>query len=779
MLAGPKVICIDAFPAARQHGAWLEALAPLGLACDLENGQLPTGEIGIITSRHGSRLAQLRSSAQRLTSAPGVSGAGGEPLLVTFHSRGRGTLRKGPASREFAEGDVSVADRAGAFTFDQRSDFELLMLEIPRERVFMRLGRAAAQLPSVLGETVAAAAVRPLMRTLSLHFDQLQEPDLLSIELSIAELVTGALLREGRVQDDASTQNQTAHFRRVTSAIELRLMDPDLSTTTVAAQTALSQRYIQKLFELQDTTFSDYVRLRRLDRARLELADPRHGADSVAEVGFRWGFRDPAHFSRAFSTAYGVSPRAFRAGAAETPRNLMRRGRPREKDLPHNAVVALNPRDEEGAAALPTAAAGPGRKGREKRIRVGAETVHWGYLSRSIAPVLRVESGAEVVIETLTQHASDDHARMIKGDAAAESVFGWTREGKNVSRRGAGPMNASILGRGAGEGFGVHIFTGPVFINGAEPGDVLEVQILDIVPRPSMNPDFAGRCFASNVSAWWGYQYQDLLDDPRPRETVTIYELDGDGKHARALYRYRWTPQVDPFGVRHDTMDYPGIPVDRSSIEECWDVLPDVRVPLRPHFGCMAVAPREADLVDSIPPGYFGGNFDNWRAAKGSTLYLPVAVPGGLFSVGDGHLAQGDGEINGTGLEASLTGTFRFIVHKRDRSTKAFLNGLNGPLLETAEHFVLHGFSYPNYLRDLGRDAQSEIYKKSSLSKALRSAFRSTRKFLMDYQGLDEDEALSLISVAVDFGVTQVADGNWGVHAVIRKSMFDPVRRTT
>ncbi|MDX6804823.1 acetamidase/formamidase family protein [Terrihabitans rhizophilus] len=772
MQVGPNVICIDAFPVSRQHAAWLDALAPLGLRCELRDGQLPTGELGIITSRHGSRLARLRSSAQRLAGAPHGAGGGHEPLLVTFHADGRGTLRGGAESREFAEGDVSVADRAQAFSFEQRTGFELLMLEIPRERVFMRLGRTTTRLPLVLGETVAASAVRPLMRTLALHFDQVQEPDLVSVELAVTELVTGALLREGRNGDGGSTQNQAAHFRRVTSAVELRLMDPDLSMSTIAPQTALSQRYIQKLFELQDTTFSDYVRLRRLDRARIELADPRHGADSVAEVGFRWGFRDPAHFSRAFSAAYGVSPRTFRTGASATSRNLLRRGRPREKDVPHNAIVARDAFRETGTWEHPALIAGPRTRGLERRIAVGPDTVHWGYLSRSLAPALRVESGSEVVIETLTQHATDDHARMIEGDAAAESVFAWTREGKNVARRGAGPMNASILGRGAGEGFGVHIFTGPVFINGAEPGDVLEVQILDIVPRPSMNPDFAGRCFASNVSAWWGYQYSDLLDDPKPRETVTIYEMDRDGEHAHALYRYRWTPQVDPSGVRHDTMDYPGVPVDRSAIEECWDVLPDVRVPLRPHFGCMAVAPREADLVDSIPPGYFGGNFDNWRAGKGSTLYLPVAVPGALFSVGDGHLAQGDGEINGTGLEASLTGTFRFILHKRDESKKAFLNGLHGPLLETADHFILHGFSYPNYLRDLGRDAQSEIYKKSSLSKALRSAFRSTRKFLMDYRGLDEDEALSLISVAVDFGVTQVADGNWGVHAIIRKSLF-------
>lgn len=186
----------------------------------------------------------------------------------------------------------------------------------------------------------------------------------------------------------------------------------------------------------------------------------------------------------------------------------------------------------------------------------------------------------------------------------------------------------------------------------------------------------------------------------------------------------------------------------------------------------MAVTPKESGLVDSVPPGNFGGNLDNWRAGAGSTLYLPVAVPGAMFSIGDGHLAQGDGEVNGTGLECSLTGTLRFILHKRGRETKRFLRGLAGPLIETPGELVLHGFSYPNYLRELGRDAQAEVYKRSSLDRALRSAFQLSRKFLMDGWGLDEDVAITVLSTAADFGITQVADGNWGVHAIIPKDIL-------
>ena len=100
---------------------------------------------------------------------------------------------------------------------------------------------------------------------------------------------------------------------------------------------------------------------------------------------------------------------------------------------------------------------------------------------------------------------------------------------KTIDRRGAGPMDASVYGRGAGEGFGVHICTGPVAVEGAAPGDVLEIEILDIVPRPSHAPEFAGRSFGSNGAVWWGYHYKDLLTEPRPREVVTLYELVRDG----------------------------------------------------------------------------------------------------------------------------------------------------------------------------------------------------------------------------------------------------------
>jgi acetamidase/formamidase len=409
-------------------------------------------------------------------------------------------------------------------------------------------------------------------------------------------------------------------------------------------------------------------------------------------------------------------------------------------------------------------------------IPASANTILWGYFSKSAKPVVEVESGDFVTIETLTHHANDDAERMVKGDAGAESVFHWDSKKKGVNRRGAGPMDAKV---GAGGGEGVHICTGPVYIKGAEPGDILEVRIIDCVPRPSANPLYKGRSFGSNAAANWGFHYGDTLTEPKKREVVTIYEVDATGERnwARAVYNYKWTPQTDPFGVVHPTIDYPGVPVDHRTITKNENVLKNIRIPVRPHFGTMGVAPAEAEFVTSIPPNYTGGNIDNWRIGKGATIYYPVAVKGAMFSVGDPHASQGDSELCGTAIECSLTGTFQLILHKKASLPGTPLAELNYPLLETQDEWLLHGFSYANYLAELGPGAQQDIYGKSSVDKALRDAYHKMRHFLMTTQNLSEDEAISLMSIAVDFGITQVVDGNWGVHALVKKSIF-PARGT-
>ena len=119
-----------------------------------------------------------------------------------------------------------------------------------------------------------------------------------------------------------------------------------------------------------------------------------------------------------------------------------------------------------------------------------------------------------------------------------------------------------------------------------------------------------------------------------------------------------------------------------------------------------------------------------------------------------------------------MTGTFAVTLHKKADLAGAPFADLTYPLIETETDWVLTGFSHPNYLAEFGAMGQSEVYAKSSIDLAMKDAFRKTRRFLMSTRGLSEDEAIALMSVAVDFGVTQVVDGNWGVHAILNKRRF-------
>ena len=158
------------------------------------------------------------------------------------------------------------------------------------------------------------------------------------------------------------------------------------------------------------------------------------------------------------------------------------------------------------------------------------QTVHWGYFSKSLKPVLTVDPGDFVTVETLTHHANDDAERMVKGDPGAESVYRWDKKSKDVNRRGAGPMKPTLYGRGAGEGFGVHICTGPIAGARRGAGRRPRGPYPRRQPRPCANPNFLGKAFGSNAAAWWGFHYKELLTEPKPREVVTIYEIDAKGE---------------------------------------------------------------------------------------------------------------------------------------------------------------------------------------------------------------------------------------------------------
>ncbi|WP_417480753.1 acetamidase/formamidase family protein [Maricaulis maris] len=766
-----EAVTIDEFPGAARHDAWLVALSALSLSARMDENAEISGHLQYRNSQSGGLIALVSAMPQILMNHPAEPGEGA-PFMLLLCLNGRGRLTRGAVSIELADNVLCALDMMTPWSITWRSDFEFIVLQMPRSRVRSRLGRSDPALPIALGSSVSAVAARPILRTLAGHIDMIDQADLAATEIALTELAVSALLAEVKGGNGDLTEVQAAHFRRIAAAIEAHLHEPDLTLQDLARREGMSVRYLQRLFEKRGESFSDHVRALRLERCRVDLIDPNHADESIAAIGRRWGFRDQAHFSRAFSAMFGVPPRQVRREANEADADIYpQRGMPPTDWRRSNSVKA-----RPNSLSEPFSTGGnerPKRTDQTYHLPANSSTVHWGYLSRMLAPVLRVSAPARVTVETLTQHGNDDYDRMVAGDPAAESVFAWTENSKPVDRRGAGPMNSSIFGRGAGEGFGVHICTGPIHVEDAEPGDVIEVEILSLAPRPSANPKYSGKAFASNASAWWGYQYHDLLDQPRKRETVTIFEIDLENPdHAKALYSYVWTPQKDPFGVLHPTIDYPGIPVDHGTVEKKTDALEGIRIPARLHFGFIGVAPREAEIIDSIPPGYFGGNIDNWRLGAGSRIYLPVSVAGALLSIGDGHFAQGDGEINGTGLECSLIGDVEIRLHKRQDGLPRFLRGLGSPIIETADSWVIQSFSHPNYLRDLGRNAQTEVYTKSTVDLSLRNAFRQTRRFLMDTYGLEEDETLALMSGGVDFGITQVADGNLGVHATINKAMF-------
>lgn len=199
-------------------------------------------------------------------------------------------------------------------------------------------------------------------------------------------------------------------------------------------------------------------------------------------------------------------------------------------------------------------------------------------------------------------------------------------------------------------------------------------------------------------------------------------------------------PNDFPYGKRKI------IPLDREKMLAHF--APGIEIPLRPFFGSMGVAPPEsAGRYDSAPPWMHAGNIDNKEMVAGTTLFIPVHAAGALFEVGDGHAGQGNGEVDITAMETFLTGTFRFVVHKDQH--------LLWPRAETPTSYISMGFS-------------------PDLKTATEMAVRNMIDFLVTEKRLSRDDAYMLTSVAVDVDITQLVDGNVGVHAICPKGIFAP-----
>ncbi|MDE0081323.1 MAG: acetamidase/formamidase family protein [Gammaproteobacteria bacterium] len=338
------------------------------------------------------------------------------------------------------------------------------------------------------------------------------------------------------------------------------------------------------------------------------------------------------------------------------------------------------------------------------------ENLSWGWYPLDKQPVLTVESGETVRIETLT-HAGTTQS---EEPVAYLTAFGVPRE---EILPDVVDFWRSREGRER-EGRSGHVITGPIYVEGAEPGDVLEVQILELEVRVPWGINNTGPASGVFGNAYPGARPGDPPLDiaPGTRHLIRTGETEGQA--------------VAFFSA-------------------------GIQVPLAPFMGILAVAPAGPVVGEpgvtvpgvqaSRPPGPFGGNLDVKDLVAGTRLFLPVFHPGALFYTGDPHSAQGDGEVSGTAIEQSLTGVFRFVLHKGE--------SIQGPRAESDTHYLLMGI-------DL------------DLDRAMRNATRAVVEFLVDEKDLTPAEALSLASIAVDFHVAEVVDLTQVVVGHIPKSLF-------
>ena len=267
------------------------------------------------------------------------------------------------------------------------------------------------------------------------------------------------------------------------------------------------------------------------------------------------------------------------------------------------------------AAAAVSLVAAAGGQARTHDLPLDPAHVHWGYYDAKLTPALRVAAGDRVRVETMI--AGGLQRLRLAGATEAEIPESLKAVERQVTERGPG----------------AHPMSGPIFVDGAEPGDTLEIRIIAI----EFLHNFGVNAFAPGSGV-----------------------LSEDYPYA-ALKLFRWQPGAT-------TVEFK----------------PGVMLPIAPFFGSIGVAPPPLiGRISSRPPGYHGGNLDNKDLVAGSTLYLPVHVAGALVSFGDGHALQGDGEVTGTALETSLRGTFELRVRKGER--------IKWPRAETPASYIAMG----------------------------------------------------------------------------------------
>jgi acetamidase/formamidase len=306
-------------------------------------------------------------------------------------------------------------------------------------------------------------------------------------------------------------------------------------------------------------------------------------------------------------------------------------------------------------------------------LKCAPGNVQWGHSEAGAKPVLRIASGDSVKVETCS----------------------GAEPGPDLPASEIPPQWAAVQESITDHGPGVHLLTGPIYVESAEPGDVLEIRF----QKFEYAVPFAIVAILPGFSA--------LFDD---------FPYD----YFRTVHLNRRT--------------------------ETAEFRPGITLKLRPFFGFVGVAPPESmGHVSSNPPNFYGGNLDNRELTAGSTLYLPVQVPGALLSVGDAHAVQGDGEVSCCALETALIGTMQISVRKGQR--------LLWPRAETPTHYITMGLN-------------------ADLNQAAQLATRQMLDWLVTEKRLSREDAFTLCSVAMELRITQVVDGTKGVHAMMPKSVF-------
>jgi acetamidase/formamidase len=338
------------------------------------------------------------------------------------------------------------------------------------------------------------------------------------------------------------------------------------------------------------------------------------------------------------------------------------------------------------------------------RVPSRPDTVVWGEIPIDRPPIVSVKEGQLVRIDTLShQGATQDQDPIaylggmgVKSSEVLQDVVDFWKSRSSRPRDGR-----------AG-----HILTGPVYVEGAEPGDTLEIQIVAYALRVPYGINSGNGVLGASYPG-------TRTTDPVPDAGRTLIRTGTLGGKRVAF------------------------------------VTSDVVVPVRPFMGIMAVAPPEptlqtpgvsvAGIANSRAPGAFGGNMDFKELTAGASLFLPVFHRGGQFYVGDPHSAQGDGEVDGTAIEHSLTGTYRFIVHKK--------MSIAAPRVETPTHYILMGIDI-------------------DLNRAMRLAVQQVVEFLMTEKHMAPAAALALASVGCDFHVAEAVDLTQVIVGKIPKNVF-------